>query len=202
MRAAQQQIDDSSSDDYDQTMPSQMEMEEMQNRQAKAKPISNKVGVFDPPNARFPFCITWTPLPCITWFLPMIGHTGICDSEGVIHDFAGPYYVSIDDFAFGETHKYVELDIPAEKAAEFNKELVKADRTYRGRMHNLFCDNCHSHVARALNNVKYQGKTNWNMVTVWWLVMTQGKYVSWGHVIATYIGFIVILAIYSIFKFT
>ncbi len=27
---------------------------------------------------RFPFCLVWTPLPLISWFLPMIGHTGIC----------------------------------------------------------------------------------------------------------------------------
>ena len=27
---------------------------------------------------RYPFCIVWTPLPLISWFLPCIGHTGIC----------------------------------------------------------------------------------------------------------------------------
>ena len=27
---------------------------------------------------RFPYCIVWTPLPYISWFLPFIGHTGIC----------------------------------------------------------------------------------------------------------------------------
>ena len=27
---------------------------------------------------RYPYCIVWTPLPCISWFLPFIGHTGIC----------------------------------------------------------------------------------------------------------------------------
>lgn len=27
---------------------------------------------------RYPYCIVWTPLPLISWFLPMIGHTGIC----------------------------------------------------------------------------------------------------------------------------
>jgi len=55
---------------------------------------------------RFPYCIVWTPLPLISWFLPFIGHTGICTAEGVIHDFAGSYYVSVDDFAFGNPHKY------------------------------------------------------------------------------------------------
>ena len=47
----------------------------------------------------------------ITWLLPTIGHTGICGTDGIIHDFAGPYFVSEDDFAFGDTHKYVKLDL-------------------------------------------------------------------------------------------
>ena len=29
------------------------------------------------------------------WFVPIIGHMGICTSGGVIRDFAGPYYVSV-----------------------------------------------------------------------------------------------------------
>lgn len=36
----------------------------------------------DPANDRFPFCIVWSPLPVITWFLPFIGHLGIADSQG------------------------------------------------------------------------------------------------------------------------
>ena len=47
----------------------------------------------------------WTPLPLITWILPFIGHTGIGMSDGIIHDFAGPYTIGIDELAFGETHK-------------------------------------------------------------------------------------------------
>lgn len=29
------------------------------------------------------------------WFIPFIGHMGICTSAGVIRDFAGPYFVSV-----------------------------------------------------------------------------------------------------------
>ena len=38
---------------------------------------------------RYPYCLVWTPLPCITWLFPSIGHVGICTSKGIIHDFAG-----------------------------------------------------------------------------------------------------------------
>ena len=44
-------------------------------------------------------------------FVPSIGHAGICTSEGVIYDFAGPYYVSVDDMAFGNPTKYIYLDL-------------------------------------------------------------------------------------------
>ena len=43
--------------------------------------------------------------------IPSIGHTGIGDSKGVIHDFAGPYTIGVDDFSFGSTIKYVQLDL-------------------------------------------------------------------------------------------
>lgn len=36
----------------------------------------------DPANQRFPFCIVWSPIPVLTWFLPFVGHLGIANSEG------------------------------------------------------------------------------------------------------------------------
>ena len=59
-------------------------------------------------------------------------------------------------------------------------------------MHNICCDNCHSHVARVLNNFKYKGRENYTMVDVWWMLITSGKYVSWLHVLYTYLGLMVI----------
>lgn len=32
------------------------------------------------------------------WFIPFIGHMGICTMQGVIRDFAGPYFVSVSKF--------------------------------------------------------------------------------------------------------
>lgn len=79
------------------------------NANKRAGPITSRFNSnsseIDAQKARFPFCIVWTPLPLITWLLPFIGHTGIAMSDGVIHDFAGPYTISVDDLAFGETHK-------------------------------------------------------------------------------------------------
>ena len=59
--------------------------------------------------ARFPLCVVWTPLPIISWLAPFVGHVGICRQDGVILDFAGPYFVNVDNFAFGAVARYVQL---------------------------------------------------------------------------------------------
>ena len=40
---------------------------------------------------RYPCAVVWQPFPPLTWLVPMIGHTGITDSQGIVHDFQGLY---------------------------------------------------------------------------------------------------------------
>ena len=89
---------------------------------------SSKTPAIDHVRERYPFCIVWTPLPLITWIFPFIGHMGICDSRGIIHDFAGPYYVSRDNMAFGNPVKYWYL-FPEHVAGEL---LVNTSSTTVG----------------------------------------------------------------------
>lgn len=138
---------------------------------------------------RYPYCMVWTPLPLITALIPFIGHSGICNSEGIIHDFAGPYTVSVDEMAFGNPTKYVKLEI--EDKEKWNEAVEKGDTCYRGRMHNICCDNCHSHVAHVLNQADYQGG-GWNMVNVWWLYIRKGEYTGITGFLKTYAGFAVV----------
>ena len=152
-----------------------------------------------PDEARFPLCITWTHLPLLTLMVPSIGHTGICTTEGIIHDFAGPYYISVDDFAFGSTIKYLQLDISPSEFKRYNDSIEGADKVYCKRNHNICCDNCHSHVAKVLNIFKYKGKSNYTMVDVWWMLIWKSKYVSWFAVIYTYMFYIIFGAIYMYF---
>ena len=130
--------------------------------------------------------------------MPVIGHTGIAGTDGQIHDFAGPYTVSVDDFAFGSTVKYLYLDIAPADYERWDKCVRAADKCYRGRMHNICCDNCHSHVARALNNFKYRGREDYTMVSVAWMLVTEGKYVSWWALVKTYLIAIIALALYLV----
>ena len=36
---------------------------------------------------------------------------GICDSKGRVHDFAGPYYIGVNDFMTGAVCKYYQCTL-------------------------------------------------------------------------------------------
>ena len=139
------------------------------------------IGKFDPENARFPICIVWTPLPLISCIFPFIGHTGVCDSRGVIYDFGGSHHISVDNFTFGSTHKYVKLNISSSHLNSWNSALDKANTQYKSHAHSLCCNNCHSHVAKVLQLFEYGGSKNHTMLSVWWMTVWRSKYLNYTY---------------------
>uniref|UniRef100_A0A1B0AWY6 Transmembrane protein 222 n=1 Tax=Glossina palpalis gambiensis TaxID=67801 RepID=A0A1B0AWY6_9MUSC len=148
-------------------------------------------------NDHYPFCIVWTPIPILTWFFPMIGHMGICMSNGVIRDFAGSYFVSEDKMAFGRPARYLRLHPKYVEGGGFiwDESVSKASVLYGTRMHNLFCDNCHSHVATALCGMRYKYKTNWSMCILAFWMFFCGRYVGITGFIKTWLPFLFVVAI-------
>ncbi|KAL6448261.1 hypothetical protein ACFW04_000320 [Cataglyphis niger] len=150
-----------------------------------------------PERQRFPFCIVWTPLPLLTYFLPFIGHMGIATSTGVIRDFAAPYHVSEDNMAFGKPTKYWQLDYTKAKGnvQGWDAGVAEASEIYKTRMHYLCYDNCHSYVATALNLMSYDNSNSWNMMKLAFLILVHGKYVSFLGFLKTWIPFCIIVTI-------
>jgi len=146
---------------------------------------------------RYPHCIVWTPIPFLSWFFPIIGHMGIAYSSGIIRDFAGPYFVSEDNMAFGRPTKYWQLKPSLARGgiAGWDAAVAEASEIYKTRMHNLCCDNCHSHVATALNLMHYNGSNSWNMVKLALLMSWHAKYVSILGYLKSWIPFFLILII-------
>ncbi len=142
--------------------------------------------------SHFPYCIVWTPIPLLTYLFPSIGHCGIGTSSGIIHDFSGSFFVSVDNFAFGKPTKYVKLDLTEQEKYNWDRAIEKGDNKYNMEEHNIFINNCHSHVAYVLNQLNYHGKNNYNMVTIWWILIARGKYVSFCGFFKTYLGFLII----------
>ena len=150
---------------------------------------------------RYPYCLVQTPIPCISWFIPSIGHAGICNSEGVIHDFAGPYCVSVDNMAFGNPTKFVILELSQKEFAEYDKAVEYGKKCYNKLSYDFFTNNCHSFIASVLNNLNYKGKRNYNMVNVWWILSTKSKYITWTDLFKTYSGFIIIICFILILRY-
>ncbi|ETK87221.1 hypothetical protein F441_08450 [Phytophthora nicotianae CJ01A1] len=162
----------------------------------------SKGAVVDPAVHRFPFCIVWSPIPILTWFLPFIGHMGLADSKGIIFDFAGPYTIGRDDFAFGSATRYIQCNVAPEDADKWDEAVAAGCNIYEKRMHNLCCDNCHSHVAVCLEHANYAGRKRWNMVELCFWMFFRGKYVSVAAFIKSWLPFAFVLALIAIIRST
>ncbi|KAF0726250.1 hypothetical protein LEN26_001633 [Aphanomyces euteiches] len=159
--------------------------------------VDDKSLAIDVSRDRFPFSIVWTPLPMITWLIPIIGHMGIADSNGVIYDFAGPYFIGEDDFAFGRPTRYLQLTLPDTISPEvWDDGVRKGCEIYKKRMHNICCDNCHSHVARCLNSMNFPCPMGqWNMIWLCFYMLFWGRFVNVRGAILTWTPFCCIVAV-------
>ena len=80
---------------------------------------------------------------------------------------------------------------------QWDKAVADANAEYRTRMHNIFCDNCHSHVAYALNSMEISafGIRNWDMVKLCFLVFFKGRFLGFGGCVAQFLPFTVLVMI-------
>jgi transmembrane protein 222 len=141
---------------------------------------------------RHPRAVVWTALPGITWLLPVVGHVGITTVDGRATDFSGPYTVSVNSLMCGPARRVWRLN-DAPDSVTYDRAVHDAACVYGKRMHNLFWDNCHSHVAFALNEMEYGGRRDWNMVRVWVALWRQGEWVSRAATFSTIAPFTCIL---------
>ncbi|TMW56884.1 hypothetical protein Poli38472_002809 [Pythium oligandrum] len=162
---------------------------------SKEDATSSAARVVSPERNRFPFCIVWSPLPLITWFIPFIGHMGIATSDGIIYDFAGPYTIGREHFAFGAPTRYIQCDVKADQVEKWDQSVERGCSIYETRMHNLFCDNCHSHVATCLEHMQYRGIKRWNMVMLCFWMFFRGKYVDPVGFLKSWIPFVLVVII-------
>mmetsp|Transcript_5947 Transcript_5947/g.10622 ORF Transcript_5947/g.10622 Transcript_5947/m.10622 type:complete len:187 (-) Transcript_5947:11-571(-) len=167
---------------------------------ARSEEISLTVDVA---RERYPFCIVWTPIPCLTWLLPFVGHMGIANSKGVIYDFAGPYTITVDQMSFGATTRYIQLFDKnqarnTELVEAFDSAIMAANTVYEKRMHNLCCDNCHSHVAMALNRLRWKSFGTWNMVFLAAWMFFCGRFVSFGRAVQSLLPSILLYGLFAL----
>ena len=70
-------------------------------------------------------------------------------------------------------------------------------------MHNICCDNCHSHVAYALNDMEIHGPygiRQWDMIKLCFLVFFRGRFLSVGGFVAQFLPFGLLLFVIVLVK--
>lgn len=118
--------------------------------------------------------------------------------------------------AFGKPTRYLQLDISevAGGAEVWDRAVREASEEYKvglvhwksqspelllvqGRMHNLLWDNCHSHVAMALNRMQYGSSYNMVKLATW--VFFCAKYTGVRGFLLTWSPFIILLITITLF---
>eukprot|EP00457_Paulinella_chromatophora_P016402 gb/GEZN01017202.1/.p1 GENE.gb/GEZN01017202.1/~~gb/GEZN01017202.1/.p1 ORF type:complete len:231 (-),score=10.18 gb/GEZN01017202.1/:82-774(-) len=160
-------------------------------------------GLIDRSRDRYPFCLVWGPLPGLTCCIPCVGHMGICDSKGRVHDFAGPYYVSVDSFmtsvaVFAPIDQARIITQDGQSVEEsWDRAIEAADREYQGKMHNLCCQNCHHHTAQALNNAGIKS----TLLRSYLHILRYGKYKSWCAFASVWVPFLMMIGFIVLISF-
>lgn len=120
----------------------------------------------------------------------------------LLHDESSPNKISAsrrntsdsDEGSDGENGK--NRDDDDDDAAVWDAAVLKASRMFEHRMHLMICGNdCHSHVAVALNEMAYGGCTWWNKVILAAWMFFCGRHTSWSAVVHSWLGFALFIAL-------
>ena len=135
----------------------------------------------------------------VSYLFPSIGLTGIGTSSGIIHDFAGSFFVSMDNFSFGKLTKYILLVLIDWKNIIGTEQLKKVtiNLIWKNIIFSLII--VHSHATFVLNQLNFHGKNNYNIVSIWWMLIAKGRYVSFCGFLKAYLCFSIIVLIILIF---
>lgn len=81
--------------------------------------------------------------------------------------------------------------------AEWDSAIREANDIYSGRMHNICCDNCHSHVCVALDRMSLEayGIRKWNMVKLCFVVFFTARFLSVSAFLVQFLPFVTIVFI-------
>jgi arylsulfatase A-like enzyme len=112
-----------------------------------------------------------------------------------------------NETAFGSVTKYWPVDLKDIKASgNFNSPIEAWDfaiesssRAYEKMAHNLFCNNCHDHVARVLNALEFRGRKRWNTFLLIVYMIGYSQFVSFGRWFKTYVGFFGLTILITLF---
>lgn len=96
--------------------------------------------------------------------------------------------------AFGAPTRYIELDPSLTSKCDWDQGIERGNAVYSERMHNICCDNCHSHVGRCLSEMGYKSSPfGMVYIAVWFFF--RGKFTGLCGVLKTFLPFIILSSI-------
>lgn len=155
--------------------------------------VLKKAAFVDIDRGRWPYCVVWTPIPVLTWFLPIFGHTAIGSSKGIIYDFTDDVEINMDNQSYGKPTKFYQFTPLPLDGASWDKAIKEVSDQYSKCRHSLFLNNCHKYIACVLNKVKYLKRSDWSEIDVWWLITFRPTYTDFSGFARQWLPFIGIL---------
>lgn len=139
--------------------------------------------------------LVWTSIPVLSYVFPFVGHVGITDSVGRIHDFGSSNYVSIDQMAYGNPDKIIHFEITQDEFTRWNKSIHTVSKKFSKKTYSLCGTNGYSFCASVLNKIKYNDRNDYTACEVMKMTIGCSYYVSTASMCKSYIGLIVIIVI-------
>lgn len=96
------------------------------------------------------------------------------------------------DKMFREGEQTLDLQ---ERVMAYDAALKKVSLAYCNQMHNLITNNCHSHVASLLNEIHYDGRSDWNQFRVFRHLWHHGRWVHKSSAVWTFVPFAILTGI-------
>ena len=107
--------------------------------------------------------------------------------------------------AFGRVIKYYQIQ-PADIAtggenisASWDQAVEDASEQFGHLVHNIFLNNCHHHVAVALNRLRFRGRTDWDTTKLILFMVMHSRFASIPRFVFVYLLYIVLVVLLVIF---
>ena len=139
--------------------------------------------------------LVWTSIPVLSYIFPFLGHVGITDSIGRIHDFGSSHYVSVDQMTYGNPDKIVHFEITREEYTRWDKCINSVSKKYSKKTYSLCSVNGYSFCASVLNKIRYNDRNDYTACEVMKMTIGCGHYVGAAAMCKSYSGLIILVAL-------
>ncbi|KAL0205677.1 hypothetical protein P9112_000984 [Eukaryota sp. TZLM1-RC] len=141
--------------------------------------------------------LTWTPIPFVSWIIPVIGHVGISYEDEFDTNYQLDWIGVINSglSIFGSPVRFVSTPIPL-----CQETLNDVCGEFSNNFYNLFTRNCHHFVQRIIERATGQ---SWSVFYIAYYSWRYSTYYSSKAWLRTYLPFIIVvgLFIYFVIKF-